>query len=338
MADVSVVILGLGRLGTSVSLALKRYNEQKAEHQFTIVGYDNDPDRVKAAQKLNALDKVENHPDKAVAGRDIIVMAMPYGDVIAAYEYLKPEVRSGAVILDMSPLKQRSMDWGKKNLPEDVHMICAMPVINPAYLFDGVDETKRATADLFDKGVMLLMPSVTAIKEAISLAADLSRLIGARPHFTDAYEYDVLATSATILPDLLGALYFDVLSSSGGWTDAQRIINPPAGMLSRTLFDTHPDDLRDVIQDSREPLIRHIDELMERIRDVRQILVDNDREALESFLDSNSKEYERWINRRTNDRWQTDDQLDADSPTFGSLMGNMFGGFMVNRGSKDKEN
>lgn len=337
MAEVSVAIYGLGRTGTSVGLALKRYNAKGSEHHFTIAGYDTSAQNVKDAQKLKALDTAGNRPEDIAVGKDIIVIAMPYGEVEAVYDLILPDIRAGAVIIDFSALKGRALRWSQKKFSNDVHLVCATPVINPKYLFEGADTTTRATEDYFDNGVMMLMPSVTCIKEAISLATDFSSILGARPHFFDPNEHDALAVGTEVFPSVLGVVYFQMLQQSTGWNDAQRLLNPAAGMLSHHLFDTHPDDLRDLWMDSSQNLVRQIDETIAQLRSVRSALASKDRYALESLLDTASRQYELWINRRHNNRWKDDDKLDQDSPSFGSMMGNMFGGFVTNRLSRKKK-
>lgn len=338
MAEVSIAIYGLGRTGTSIALALRRYNGKGGEHRFTIAGYDTSAQNVKEAQKFKALDTTGNRPEDIAANKDIIVIAMPYGEVEAVYDFIIPRVRAGAVIVDLSTLKGRSLQWAQKKFPEDVHLVCATPVINPKYLFDAVDATARATEDYFDNGMMMLMPSVTCIKEAITLATDFSTILGSKPHFYDSDEHDVLTAVTEIFPSVLGVLYFQILNQSKGWNDAQRLVNPAAGALSHHLFDTHPDDLRDLWLDSGQDLVRQIDEMITQLRNLRSAVASSDRDGVESLLESTSRQYELWINRRHNNRWQDDEKLDQDSPSFGSMMGNMFGSFVSNRLSGKKKN
>ncbi len=337
MADVAVTILGLGRAGASVALALKRYNQQNSEHRFIVTGYDTNPDSARHIHKIKAVEEVKNRPEAAVKDADIIVMAMPQAEVLAAYELIKQAMRSGAVIIDLSTLKAVSLEWGDKNLPEGVHMVCATPVINPKYLFEGVDETTRATEDYFDKGVMMLMPSVKCIKEAISLVSDFTVILGSSAYFLDATEHDALMVWTNVLPSVLGVAYFYKLMKSSGWEDAQRLTNPAMAMLTHHLLDTHPDDLNQTWVDSGDSLLRALDDMILTLREVRTALASKDRDALASTLEQSSEQYEKWINRRHNNRWQIDEALATDSPSFGDVMGNMFGGFLTNRIGRGKK-
>jgi prephenate dehydrogenase len=267
--------------------------------------------------------------------KDIVVLALPYAEVKSAYEVLGPLLRSGSVIMDFSPLKQPSLEWSGKYLSGETHMVGLTPILNPKYLFDGVDDTQYAREDLFDKGTMLLMPGVTANKDAVELASDFSTLLGATPHFLDPAEHDGLIALTEGMPALLGVTAFYMMQHNRGWNDIQRLTNPSFGLLTHHLFDTHPDDLRDSWLNNRDNLLRSLNELLERLGTFRDLLVRNDQPAIESALVSVSEEYSHWINRRHNARW--DETSSTQAPSMGQFMlGNMMGGMLGKRFSRDK--
>jgi prephenate dehydrogenase len=337
MATVSVAILGLGRIGASAALALKRYNERKdAQHQFEVACAELRPGVRDDAEKLGIT--VERNLFSAAQGKDIVVLALPYADVLAAYKSLGDDLRPGSVVLDTSPLKGPSLTWAGEFLPKEVHMVGITPVVNPKYLFDGLDDTEHAAADLFDNGNMLLMPSVTCVKEAVELAADFSTLLGSIPHFADPAEHDSMVALTEGLPSVVGVALYYMAIQQGLWDDAQRITNPPFGRLTRVLFDTHPDDLRDVWFNNRENLVRQIDELTETLAAFRNLLAKNDRAAVEVALQRSTESYSGWVNRRFKAKW--DDSKEQQSPSFGNVMMNSFmGGFLSKRmgGKKGEE-
>ena len=339
MSDISVTILGLGRIGTSMGLALKRYNRSGSQHHFNITGYDSRPGMVKTAQKMDAVDSIETKAFVAVRDRDIIVVALPYSEVKEAYELIAPDLREGAVILDTSVLKEPSLEWAKKQLPPTAHLVGVAPIIGPRYLFDGVDDAERAVEDYFDNGTMLLMPSVSCVPEAVELATNFSTLLGATPHFLDPLEFDGLSAATDGLPSLIGVVFFHTLLKSQGWNDVQRVTNPAFGMLTHWLFDTHPDDLRDSWVNNRDNLLRYTDEFLDMLGRFRDILARENRDALEAALISSSEEYEAWINRRYKANWDDTYKPDVASAT-GTIVSGLIGGKMARKlmgGDKDQD-
>jgi len=333
MATVSVAILGMGRVGTSVGLALKRYNAKKdAQHQFEVTCADMRAGIREDAQKIGAAEKIERDLFRAAQGKDIVVLALPYADVLAAYKSIGAEMRSGAVLLDASPLKLPSQEWAAKHLPKEVHMVGITPILNPAYLFDGLDDTLHAKADLFDNGNMLLMPTASCIKDAVELAADFSTLLGSTPHFFDPAEHDSLMALIEGLPALVGVASFYMTSKGQGWYDAQRLTNPAFGRLTRPLFDTHPDDLRDLWLNNRENLVRGLDDLMIALKSFRDTLARNDQAGLEAALIESSDTYSRWVNRRHNARWEDTSKEESQGLSLGNMvMGGLMGNFLAKR-------
>jgi len=336
MADVSVAILGLNRVGTSIGLALKRYNARGEAHNFDVSGYDHNQTTIKTVDTMKAVNSTSNRLEAIVRDKDIVIITMPYNELRTVYEIIAPNLRTGAVVIDMTPLKLQSLKWAKEYLSEGSHLVSAEPILNPKYLFDGTDETQRATEDYFDDSTILVMPSVTAIKEAVTLATDLVSIIGAEPMFFDPAEYDPLMAATRALPSVIGTAYYAMMSNSSGWDDAQRLTGADFGMLTRYLFDTHPDDLRSIWLDSSEDLVRNMDTFIATLTSMRDVIADKDQDAIEALLEDASRDYETWINRRYNNRWQYSERLDqGDSPTLGSMMGNMLGGFMPRRRDRD---
>jgi prephenate dehydrogenase len=336
---ITVGILGLGRIGTSIGLALKRYNANKeARQQFTVAGYDSNDDWASTARSKGGVDSLARSAIDAAANKDIVVLALPYGEIQGAYRIIGPSLRAGTVVLDMSPLKLPSMEWADKYLPQESHMVGITPVINSKYLFDGTDDAEHAAADMFDKGSFLLMPGASSAADAVELASGFADLVGAGSHFVDAAEHDAWIAATEGLPALLGLAVFHTLRENKGWNDTQRAGNPSLGRLTHHLFDTHPDDLRDLLLQDRQNIVWQIDQLMDTLRTLRDILAENDRAALEEALISSAEAYNQWLNRRQNARWDKTDA--AQGPQARDLlMGGLFGGFLSRklRGSTEND-
>jgi prephenate dehydrogenase len=336
MEKVSIAILGLGRLGTSIGLTLKAYNKQERPYQFEVTGYDTVAERVKQAKEINAIDTPKHRPVEATRDKAIVVITMPYGEVNTAYDMIANELRADTVIIDFSTLKHDVMEQATKKLPANVHLVCAAPVFNPKYLFDGVDETQRASDDLFQDGMLMLMPSVKCAEAAIKLANNFSEILGAKPQFFDPYEHDALIAATETLPAFLSVTYFTTLNEGKGWDDTQRLTNPAFGMLSRYLFDHHPDDILKTWQDNRPHLVRNVNAFLKTLTTLRNLLQEEEDDAIAALLEEQAKDYEAWINKRYNNNWVKDD-LAAETPTWTESMGNMFGNLLRRKKDDDDD-
>jgi prephenate dehydrogenase len=331
MATIQVGILGLGRLGASLGLALKRYNASKgAENTFKITAYDPQAAVLADARRLGVADEYVNAPLAATRDREIVLLALSYADVPALYELAGPQMRDGAVLLDFAPLRAPSQAWAQKHLQAEAYMVGVTAIVNHQALYQSADMQSTARADLFDNGVFILTPAPNCAADALELAGDFAALLGSKAHFMDAAEYDALSAATEGLPALLSLASFRTFTQSEGWADIQRLTNPAFGALTHHLYDTHPDDLRDHLYRNRAHITRYLDELMVQLRQLRQTLVSNDRDALEAATTQEAAAYEAWLNRRSKNVWQ--EHSAAPSGTvMDTVMTGMFGSAIADR-------
>ena len=337
MNTIQVGILGLGRIGASVGLALARYNGRKeANQQFIVSAFDPRSAVVSLAQERGVAKDYARSVHDAVAGKDIVIVALPYAEVQALYRTIASSLRQDVVLLDTSPLKMPSLEWANKHLSTAVHMVGITPILNPNYLFDGLDDTEHAAEDLFDRGAMLLSPSASANRDAVELAADFSTILGANSHFVDPAEHDGMIAATEGLPALLGIATFALLNRSEGWNDAQRAGNPALGQLTHHLRDSHPDDLRDLLLFNRENTMRHLSDLIDVLTAFQSDLARSDRNGLEALIIQSADSYNEWLQRRTSGKW--DKREEPVQTTTTAMVSGLLGGYLSRRirGDKDK--
>lgn len=337
MADVNVGIFGLGRVGASLGLALKQYTEKGGGHNFIVAGYDTIAQNVKVAQTMKAIDEAKNRPDEVARNKDMLFMTLPTYEAEIVYPMIADRIRQGAVVFDFSPIKHKMAQIADRYVAPKGHVISMAAMVNPKYLFHGVLDTEHASADYFERGVLLVMPSVKADKDAIALATDVANILGGVPHFYDAHEYDVLSSAVDGLPALLGAVAFYSLYKTSGWTDMVRVSNPDFAMLTHSLYDRHPDELRAQWMNQSVDLARHLDNLIHNLTQVRSALLNKDEKAMTAFLDETSAEYELWLNRRMKPEWELEEKLKPENLTFRGLMRSMIGGFGMSGDRKDEK-
>ncbi len=333
MATVNLAILGLQRVGTSFGLAAKRYMKtQGAEHKFVITGYDESGESVRAARKLEAIEREARTAFAAVEGADLILLAAPFASFNALYELIAPSLKSGAVLVDLSPLKVRAITRAEKHLPREkgeqtAYIVGATPIINAQYLYGVDDTTEAARADLFDKGTMILSPAVHCRGEAIQLASDFSALIGLRVHFTDPAEHDTMVASIEALPLLASLGLFRTASRNNAWGDMRRIGNPLFAMGVAGLNGMGPEDAAAVMNGNRQQTALALDRLIDTLTELRGLLNAEDELLLaEAFADT-MEQHDRWLHdRRKNDWGERTDIVPTEKVTLGTtLMGRFLG-------------
>jgi cyclohexadieny/prephenate dehydrogenase len=336
MAEVTVAVLGLGRIGASICLALKRYNGRPGSaNKFTVTAYSPSATRIKYAKDNALAERTAQYASDAVRGADIVVMALPLGEAEGAYNLIGQDIRAGAVVLDFSTVKREANTFAQKSLNSEVHFIGVTPIVNPRYLFDALDEPEYAVEDLFDNAPCFLMAGIKAPPAALDLGADFATVLGGQPQFIDIAENDVLMAISETFPKLVGAMVYVLISRTTGWDDTQRMTNAAFGSTTNVFMNQHPEDLTGEVLANKDTVLRYLDEYTAALRGIRDLIAEGDRDALSETFGRASAEYERWINRRNNNRW--DDDRSQDTPEAPGIMTTLFGGYVASRlrGKKD---
>lgn len=338
MSKLNVAILGLGRVGASIGLALKRAMTQNPKLAFELVGYDSQQSNEKAAQKLGAVTRIERTPYAAVANKDLVVVALPYDETRETYKALREDLRDGVVLVDFSPLKQPVIGWAQQYLKPTHHVIGAAAIINPNLMFDAQDSAENAREDLFDGGAVLLSPALDSVREAIDLAYNFSILLGGKPRFLDPNEHDALMAYTEHLPLLLGATFYDTLQRHSAWEDMQALTSANFAAQTLTLKRDHPDALRDLLLNNRDNALRALSALIDTLQEARAALAADNRDALEALLVRTSDDYAQWINRRFRAEWDKPNVPIPTSAESSGIMTFFLGSKLANRlaGKKDE--
>ncbi|MBN2469440.1 MAG: prephenate dehydrogenase [Anaerolineae bacterium] len=340
MADVKVAILGLERLGTSFGLALKRYMEGKeARHNFTMTGYDERSYNGKYARKIGAIGDFARDAGDAVRGAHIVLLTDAYYRAETTYRLIGPNLMPGAVVMDASPLKRPSIIWAEANLSRDpetaAYMVGFTPVLNPEVLFNANTEVEQARADLFDKGTFILTPAANCPGEAIELASELARIVGAEIHFMDPNEHDGLLAATEGIPAALAVALFQTFLHSQGWDDMRRLTNPSFGLLTNQLRFQHASSLWALLHYNRENTARHLTMLIDTLAEIRDSLqADEEGLAIEALLEQTGEQYNEWEGSRLANRWDKESGSDALPET---NMLNQMGGMLFGRRARKKD-
>ncbi|MBI5960495.1 MAG: prephenate dehydrogenase/arogenate dehydrogenase family protein [Chloroflexi bacterium] len=323
---VNVSIIGLNRVSVSLALALKRYQGQpKAQHTFTIIGNDSQAHPMKTAQKMGAIDNFDIKLLKATENANLLIISAPPGQLEHIYSLLGPELKPGAVVLDITPLKQQAVAWAKEFFPTNAqgaptaYLVGITPIVNAKGLYTSDPGVEAATADLFEKTEFLIAPDAQCPGEAIALAEDIIRLVGGQPRFMDPAEHDGLTVATEALPMLLGPALFYALQQSEGWSDLRRMVNPSLALMMNHLRTQTAEDLGVVLKQSRADLVHHLEGLIGVLDELHDILEENDTDRLDAFLAKVTSEWEKWDIKRHSGKWEDVQKLEALPGPLGSM-------------------
>jgi prephenate dehydrogenase len=328
----AVSIVGLGVIGASAGLCLR-----KAGAASQVIGHDKSAEASSQAKKTGAVDRTEWNLISACEKADIVLLALPFAAVRETLQAISPHLRPGSVVLDVSTAKAPVLEWADELLPPEAHFVGLDPVLanpTPALGESGTGKegappqmgAMQPRADLFQGGLICVVPSGRAAPDAVQLAADLVAILGAKPLFLDALEHDGLIALTGNLPPVLALALLQTGLNGTSWREARKLAGPAFEGGTAAL----PAELSagEEWLANRDNLVRWIDAFAESLGVLRALLSEGDAGTLAELLEETKKERAEWLRRRSAGDWEEVVRQELPKP---SLMRPFFGGLWPRR-------
>lgn len=318
---IQITLIGLGRVGVSLGLALKR--QQTASLKIT--GHDRDLELTKKAQALNAIDAAEWNLPAACETADVIYLCVPLSALKEVLEEIAPYAKPGCVITDTASVKSPVMEWAAGLVPEDRYYIGGTPIPNPLYLHESATGLEAARADFFEGGLWALVPDVNASPEALKLISDLAQLAGATPFFVGALELDALMAGTHTLPALVASALMGSMANSPEWGDGRKLADRGFATATAPISFTGSSAVRAEALVNSANVLRLLDAYLEQLGTLRAAIAAGDEASLESLLTQATLAREGWLTQRRAANWEADELPKKYMPTVGSMVKGLFG-------------
>lgn len=227
-----VAILGVGLIGGSLARAIRR-----GGLAGEIVGGGRDAAHLRRATELGVIDSYSTDLAQAVAGADLVVLAMPVGGMAGVMARLAEHLPAEAIITDVGSVKGCVVDAAREVFGEV-----------PARLVPGhpIAGTERSGVEasfdhLFDGKKVILTPLQHTDREALARVDRLWREIGADVVHLEVAHHDEVLAATSHLPHVLAYALVDTLAgmqerteifefAAGGFRDFTRIASSDPGM------------------------------------------------------------------------------------------------------------
>ncbi|TCK05510.1 UNVERIFIED_ORG: prephenate dehydrogenase [Anoxybacillus amylolyticus] len=145
-----VFIVGLGLIGGSIALAIK-----KAHPEAMIIGYDVNERQLGLARSLKVIDEAARSPEDGYGQADLIVLAVPVMQTEALLSSMPLErLKRGVIVTDVGSTKQRIVQGARRLLDHGVAFIGGHPMAGSHK--SGV---AAARVHLFENAFYILTPT-----------------------------------------------------------------------------------------------------------------------------------------------------------------------------------
>ncbi|MBI2872473.1 MAG: prephenate dehydrogenase [Chloroflexi bacterium] len=282
-----ITIIGLGLIGSSIGLALKRAELRDTQ----VVGHDTSSEVARQAVKLGAVDKTEWNLHSAVEGASLLVLSIPVLSIPDTLEAVAGSLVRGCVVTDTGSAKQAVLAWADKYLPPSVDFVGGHPLVGA-----DTEGVQGANADLFRNGFYCIFPSPRASREGVKAVVDMVTALGSRPYFMDPQEHDSYTAAVEHLPIVMSAAMVSAVAKSPSWGDMSRLASS-AYHTASSLAGEDPTGNLDACVANRQDLLHWVDQVVLQLREYRR-MIEDDTEALSKALAEAYTARALWLARK----------------------------------------
>ena len=191
-----IAILGLGLMGASLALALK-----KRGFTGTILGYARREETRSEAMKRKMVDAVFSTPEEAVQDADLIVVCLPIWAISDLAKQIIPALKAGAIVTDVGSTKselllQLEPLFGAK----ETTFIGSHPIAGSEKT--GID---AGDSTLYEGRLTVICPTKKTPMEAQEMVCDLWESVGAEVVEMSPNAHDAMLASTSHLPHMVAA-------------------------------------------------------------------------------------------------------------------------------------
>ena len=263
-----VTIVGLGLIGGSLGLALKRRHLARE-----VVGLSRRASTLRLAHRRRAIDWGTTDPARAVRDADVVVLATPVSTIVPLAKRLAPLMRPGSLLTDVGSTKAVIVRAIERSLPRGIAFVGGHPLA-------GSEQRGMAAAcaDLFDGSVCLLTKTARTSPKALAQLRRLWAALVRRVVVLDPAAHDRLLAQVSHLPHLLAYALVQSVSPQA------RRLAPRSFLEITRVAQSDPALWVDIFLSNHAAISMALDRFARDVATVRRLLRQRNTRTLQQFL------------------------------------------------------
>ncbi len=263
-------IFGVGLIGGSLARALRKVGAVEE-----VVGCSRRVAHLEEARQLGVIDRFDTDPERAVAGADMVVIAVPLGAVRPVLAALRPGLADDAVITDVGS--------AKGSVVADVRAVFGTvpPNFVPGHPIAGTEQSGVAASfpELFEHRRVILTPVAETAPEAVGRVRDMWSRTGAEVVEMSVALHDEVLAATSHLPHLLA---FGLVDSLARLQEHQEVFRFAAGGFRdfTRIASSDPVMWRDICLANRDAVLEMLDRFTADLAEMRAAIEAGDGRAL----------------------------------------------------------
>src|SRR5688572_4509710 len=280
-----LVVIGVGLIGGSFALALKRSRAVKL-----VVGVGRSRGNLATALELGVIDEATQDPALAVQDADLVLLATPVGQMPGIMVRIAPHLSPHTVVTDGGSTKRDVVAHARRLLPAHFSRFV------PAHPIAGTEKSgaDAAFAGLFEGRNVILAPQLPTEAGAVRLVRSAWEACGARVLRLSAREHDAIFAAVSHLPHVVAYALVNALARRG---NARQLFGFSAGGLRDTvrIAGSSPEMWSDICIANRDLLLKVLDDYESELARLRAAIVRADAGALKRMFESARSARARWL-------------------------------------------
>lgn len=267
-------IVGLGLIGGSIGLAAR-----KRKLAREVCGLVRRPESVREARRRGVVDFATLDPVKALAGADMVVIAVTLGATEQIARQIQTHLPEGCIVTDVGSCKQRVIERTQKALGSGVRFVGVHPIA-------GSEQSgmSAAVADLFDGAPCILTPVRGTDPAALKQVTAFWKALGSRVNVMSPGEHDRIAAAISHLPHFLAV---SLVNASVGMLGDEKTVLDYAGSGFRDttrVAASGAEMWADIAADNAGEMLRAVTALEKQLSALKKALRGKDGDAARALL------------------------------------------------------
>jgi prephenate dehydrogenase len=280
-----LVVIGVGLIGGSFSLALK-----KAGVVRRVSGIGRNSSNISRALELKVIDEAGVLDEPTLRDAQLIMLAMPVGQMLPVMRAIAPFLGADTVVSDAGSTKQDVVQYAREAFGDAIGQFV------PGHPIAGTENSGAAAAfaELYRERKVVLTPVSENTGEITTFMESAWAACGARVHRMRPDEHDSIFAVVSHLPHLLAFGLVDHVAThsmvdelfsyaAGGFRDFTRIAS------------SHPEMWRDICIANRAALSAELQDYRTKLRELQAMLDSADAVKLEVVFARARQAREEWL-------------------------------------------
>ena len=277
-------LIGCGLMGGSFALAMKQ-----AGLVGRVVGYSKSPSTTERARQMGVIDQTAESALLAVAGSDIVLMAVPVAATDSTFKAIRHLVKPEVLIMDVGSTKRDVVDAARRTLRERIgSFVPAHPIAGKELA--GVE---HADAQLYRDRQVILTPIAQTQPELVVQAERLWAALGCQVRIMSAEDHDAAFAAVSHLPHLLAFAYMAGVMQQKESEAFLQLAGPGFRDFTR-IAASDPAIWRDILIANREEVLKQSERFRGALGVLEQTLKDCQGESLEALVQGVAQVRSHW--------------------------------------------